>query len=99
MREPNAPCLANLVSTKDSPVVTHVGPPPAMPQASYTGAFPGARQGLCMYTSFSDIAGTSRLTVRNSGSLLVGFIPELHRSLKFGLLSCPSQLAQPMLQP
>ena len=46
-----------------------------------------------------DIASTPRLYVRKYGSLLVAFIPELHRSLVFGLLSLPSHVAHPMEHP
>ena len=52
-----------------------------MPHASTTPLLPGARHGLCLYTSRSEPAFAARLTVRCSGLLIVAFIPLPHRSI------------------
>ena len=97
--DPRSPCLLCAVSTNDSCVDTHFGPPPAIPQGSYTGAWPGARQGLKRYWSAGDSAFTPRLYVRKRGSLFVAVKFAPHRSRVFGFDSPPSQASQPILQP
>ena len=76
--------------------------PLARPQASYTGAWPGARQGLNFVQSSLEPATAARLMVRCAGSLLVAFMPAPHRSIRLGLdgpLSPPSGNGQPIVVP
>mmetsp|Transcript_84329 Transcript_84329/g.187299 ORF Transcript_84329/g.187299 Transcript_84329/m.187299 type:complete len:217 (-) Transcript_84329:124-774(-) len=100
--EPMSPTFAYFVVVyTPSPLVT-LGPPLARPQASYTGALPGARHGLNFVQSSSERATASRLMVRWSGLLTVAFMPLPQRSLTLGFappLVPPSGSLQPMLVP
>lgn len=51
----------------------------AKPQASDTGAFPGARHGMCFVVSFAEPAGMFRALVRYFGLLFVGCLKDAHK--------------------
>lgn len=97
--EPKSPCLLFFVSMKDSCVDTHFGPPPAIPQESNTGAFPGARHGFHRNLSSDDRGSASLLYVQKDLLLFVAVKLFPQRSCMFGFDSSPSQDEHPILHP
>ena len=95
-----SPNLAYFVSVNSPWPGVGCAAPPARPQASKTGAFPGARQGLNLVQSSAEPAVTWRFNVRYLGLLRVAFMPLPQRSLAFGFvppLAPPSHSLQPMV--
>merc|ERR1712023_226450 len=78
--EPRSPNLANFVLVNSPCPGVGVGAPPAIPHASYTGAFPGALHGFHRVQSSAEPAVTLRFKVRYFASLSVAFMPLPQRS-------------------
>ena len=98
--------MNHLVGEICAPEWLRAGVPPAMPQASSTGAVPGARHGVDIHLSSEDMHFASRLTVRSAGSQMVGFILLLQKSVFLPAREGPGQResvgmhsGQPMEQP
>ena len=79
-----------------------VGAPPAIPHASYTGAWPGARHGLKRQKSCSDPKVVCWFVVLYSGAIMrsaAGFGRSGHASRLGTRAPLPSHASHPMVHP
>mmetsp|Transcript_17780 Transcript_17780/g.46411 ORF Transcript_17780/g.46411 Transcript_17780/m.46411 type:complete len:213 (+) Transcript_17780:943-1581(+) len=97
--EPRSPWWAKMVALYSAAAVVGTGAPPAIPHGSKTGARPGARHGLYLKTSCTELGSAPRLAVRYFGKS-VGAIDCPGQWSKLAILEpLPSHRAHPIVQP